>query len=259
MDLGIEKKKAIVCASSKGLGKSCARSLLEEGATVLINARGEETLKNTFEELSEIDEKRVKMVVADLDTEEGRKKIIENCPNPDILVTNNSGPPPANFLDTNRDQWLKALDANMLSAVFMIKEVLPGMVDRNFGRVINITSAMVKSPHPLMSLSTSARAGLTAFSKAISKDVAKNNVTINNLLPERFDTDRQVFMTEMIMKNQDVTREEARAQIMATIAANRFGDPKEFGATCAFLCSKHAGFISGQNIQLDGGSYDGLI
>jgi 3-oxoacyl-[acyl-carrier protein] reductase len=259
VDLGIEKKKAIVCASSKGLGKSCARSLLEEGATVLINARGEETLKDTFEELSEIDEKRVKMVVADLDTEEGRKKIIENCPNPDILVTNNSGPPPANFLDTNRDQWLKALDANMLSAVFMIKEVLPGMVDRNFGRVINITSAMVKSPHPLMSLSTSARAGLTAFSKAISKDVAKNNVTINNLLPERFDTDRQVFMTEMIMKNQDVTREEARAQIMATIAANRFGDPKEFGATCAFLCSKHAGFISGQNIQLDGGSYDGLI
>lgn len=259
MDLGIEKKKAIVCASSKGLGKSCARSLLEEGATVLINARGEETLKDTFEELSEIDEKRVKMVVADLDTEEGRKKIIENCPNPDILVTNNSGPPPANFLDTNRDQWLKALDANMLSAVFMIKEVLPGMVDRNFGRVINITSAMVKSPHPLMSLSTSARAGLTAVSKAISKDVAKNNVTINNLLPERFDTDRQVFMTEMIMKNQDVTREEARAQIMATIAANRFGDPKEFGATCAFLCSKHAGFISGQNIQLDGGSYDGLI
>ena len=259
MDLGIEKKKAIVCASSKGLGKSCARSLLEEGATVLINARGEETLKDTFEELSEIDEKRVKMVVADLDTEEGRKKIIENCPNPDILVTNNSGPPPVNFLDTNRDQWLKALDANMLSAVFMIKEVLPGMVDRNFGRVINITSAMVKSPHPLMSLSTSARAGLTAFSKAISKDVAKNNVTINNLLPERFDTDRQVFMTEMIMKNQDVTREEARAQIMATIAANRFGDPKEFGATCAFLCSKHAGFISGQNIQLDGGSYDGLI
>jgi 3-oxoacyl-[acyl-carrier protein] reductase len=259
MDLGIEKKKAIVCASSKGLGKSCARSLLEEGATVLINARGEETLKDTFEELSEIDEKRVKMVVADLDTEEGRKKIIENCPNPDILVTNNSGPPPANFLDTNRDQWLKALDANMLSAVFMIKEVMPGMVDRNFGRVINITSAMVKSPHPLMSLSTSARAGLTAFSKAISKDVAKNNVTINNLLPERFDTDRQVFMTEMIMKNQDVTREEARAQIMATIAANRFGDPKEFGATCAFLCSKHAGFISGQNIQLDGGSYDGLI
>ena len=259
MDLGIEKKKAIVCASSKGLGKSCARSLLEEGATVLINARGEETLKDTFEELSEIDEKRVKMVVADLDTEEGRKKIIENCPNPDILVTNNSGPPPANFLDTNRDQWLKALDANMLSAVFMIKEVLPGMVNRNFGRVINITSAMVKSPHPLMSLSTSARAGLTAFSKAISKDVAKNNVTINNLLPERFDTDRQVFMTEMIMKNQDVTREEARAQIMATIAANRFGDPKEFGATCAFLCSKHAGFISGQNIQLDGGSYDGLI
>ena len=259
MDLGIEGKTAIVCASSKGLGKSCAKSLLEEGATVLINARGEESLKTTFEELSEVDEKRIKMVVADLDTEEGRKTIIESCPNPDILVTNNSGPPPGNFLEMDRDQWLKALDANMLSAVFMIKEVLPSMVEKNFGRIINITSAMVKSPHPLMSLSTSARAGLTAFSKAISKDVAKNNVTINNLLPERFDTDRQVFMTEMIMKNEDISREDARAQIAGTIAANRFGDPEEFGATCAFLCSKHAGFISGQNIQLDGGSYDGLI
>jgi len=259
MDLGIEGKTAIVCASSKGLGKSCAKSLLEEGATVLINARGKESLKNTFEELSEIDEKRIKMVVADLDTEEGRKIIIESCPNPDILVTNNSGPPPGNFLEMDRDQWLKALDANMLSAVFMIKEVMPSMVEKNFGRIINITSAMVKSPHPLMSLSTSARAGLTAFSKAISKDVAKNNVTINNLLPERFDTDRQVFMTEMLMKNEDISREAARAQIAGTIAANRFGDPEEFGATCAFLCSKHAGFISGQNIQLDGGSYEGLI
>jgi len=259
MDLGIEEKTAILCASSKGLGKSCAKSLLEEGATVLINARGEESLKTTFEELSEVDEKRIKMVVADLDTEEGRKAILESCPNPDILVTNNSGPPPGNFLEMDRDQWLKALDANMLSAVFMIKEVMPGMVEKNFGRIINITSAMVKSPHPLMSLSTSARAGLTAFSKAISKDVAKNNVTINNLLPERFDTDRQVFMTEMIMKNEDISREAARAQITGTIAANRFGDPEEFGATCAFLCSKHAGFISGQNIQLDGGSYEGLI
>ncbi|MDC0141229.1 SDR family oxidoreductase [Gammaproteobacteria bacterium] len=259
MDLGIKNKKAIVCASSKGLGKACARSLMMEGVSVVINARGEEFLKETFEELSLIDENKVSMTVADLNTEEGRKKLIESCPDADILINNNSGPPPINFLESNKEEWLKALDSNMLSAIFMIKDLLPGMIDRKFGRIVNITSAMVKSPHPLMSLSTSARTGLTAFSKGISKDVAKHNVTINNLLPERFDTDRQVFMTEMIMENQNISREEARSQITSSIAANRFGRPEEFGATCAFLCSDHAGFISGQNLQLDGGSYSGLI
>jgi len=141
----------------------------------------------------------------------------------------------------------------------MIQALLPGMKQREFGRLINITSAMVKSPHPMMSLSTSARTGLTAFSKGLSKEVAEDNVTINNLLPERFDTDRQVFMTEMLMKNQNISRDEARSQIASSIAANRFGKPEEFGATCAFLCSQQASFISGQNIQLDGGSYEGLI
>ncbi len=199
------------------------------------------------------------MVVADLDTEEGRNRIIESCPEADILINNNSGPPPVNFLESDKNLWMKALDSNMLSAIFMIKDLLPGMTERKFGRIINITSAMVKSPHPLMSLSTSARTGLTAFSKGISKDVAKHNVTINNLLPERFDTDRQVFMTEMLMENQNISREEARSQIASSIAANRFGKPEEFGATCAFLCSEQASFISGQNIQLDGGSYEGLI
>ena len=259
MDLGIKDKKAIVCASSKGLGKACAKSLLEEGVSVVINARGEEALQETFKELLLIDKKKVSMVVADLNTDEGRKKLIESCPEADILVNNNSGPPPVNFLETDKEDWIKALDANMLSAIFMIKDLLPGMIDRKFGRIVNITSAMVKSPHPLMSLSTSARTGLTAFAKGISKDVAKHNVTINNLLPERFDTDRQVFMTEMIMENQNISREEARSQITSSIAANRFGRPEEFGATCAFLCSEHAGFISGQNLQLDGGSYSGLI
>lgn len=259
MDLGIKDKKAIVCASSKGLGKACAKSLLEEGVSVVINARGEEALQETFKELSLIDKKKVSMVVADLNTDEGRKKLIESCPEADILVNNNSGPPPVNFLETDKEDWIKALDANMLSAIFMIKDLLPGMIERNFGRIINITSAMVKSPHPLMSLSTSARTGLTAFSKGISKDVAKHNITINNMLPERFDTDRQIFMTEMLMKNQGISREEARTQITSSIAANRFGRPDEFGATCAFLCSEHAGFISGQNLQMDGGSYEGLI
>ena len=259
MDLGIKGKKAIVCASSKGLGKACAKALMEEGVSVVINARGEDTLKETFKELSKIDKDRISMVVADLDTEEGRNRIIESCPEADILINNNSGPPPVNFLESDKDLWLKALDSNMLSAIFMIKDLLPGMTERKFGRIINITSAMVKSPHPLMSLSTSARTGLTAFSKGISKDVAKHNVTINNLLPERFDTDRQVFMTEMLMENQNISREEARSQIASSIAANRFGKPEEFGATCAFLCSEQASFISGQNIQLDGGSYEGLI
>ena len=259
MDLGIKGKKAIVCASSKGLGKACAKSLMEEGVSVVINARGEDALKETYKELSKIDKGRISMVVADLDTEEGRNRIVESCPEADILVNNNSGPPPVNFLESDKDLWLQALDSNMLSAIFMIKDLLPGMTKRKFGRIINITSAMVKSPHPLMSLSTSARTGLTAFSKGISKDVAKHNVTINNLLPERFDTDRQVFMTEMLMKNQNISRDEARSQIASSIAANRFGKPEEFGATCAFLCSEQASFISGQNIQLDGGSYEGLI
>ena len=259
MDLGIKGKKAIVCASSKGLGKACAKSLMEEGVSVVINARGEDTLKETFQELSTIDKDRISMVIADLDTEEGRNRIIESCPDADILVNNNSGPPPVNFLDTDKDAWLKALESNMLAAIFMIQALLPGMKQREFGRIINITSAMVKSPHPMMSLSTSARTGLTAFSKGLSKEVAEDNVTINNLLPERFDTDRQVFMTEMLMKNQNISRDEARSQIASSIAANRFGKPEELGATCAFLCSQQASFISGQNIQLDGGSYEGLI
>ena len=259
MDLGVNGKKAIVCASSKGLGKACAKALMEEGVSVVINARGEEQLSETYKELSKIDKDRVSMVVADLNTEEGREKIVETCPDADILINNNNGPPPVNFLDTDKDAWLEALESNMLAAIFMIQALLPGMKQRKFGRIINITSAMVKSPHPMMSLSTSARTGLTAFSKGLSKEVAKDNVTINNLLPERFDTDRQVFMTEMLMKNQNISRDEARSQIASSIAANRFGKPEEFGATCAFLCSQQASFISGQNIQLDGGSYEGLI
>ena len=259
MDLGVNGKKAIVCASSKGLGKACAKALMEEGVSVVINARGEEKLSETFKELSKIDKDRVSMVVADLNTEEGREKIVESCPDADILINNNNGPPPVNFLDTDKDAWLEALESNMLAAIFMIQGLLPGMKQRKFGRIINITSAMVKSPHPMMSLSTSARTGLTAFSKGLSKEVAKDNVTLNNLLPERFDTDRQVFMTEMLMKSQNISRDEARSQIASSIAANRFGKPEEFGATCAFLCSQQASFISGQNIQLDGGSYEGLI
>ena len=259
MDLGIKGKKAIVCASSKGLGKACAKSLVMEGVDVIINSHNQGYLEKTLSELNEIKVGRVQMVIADLNTEKGRKTLGAACHNTDILVTNNDGPPPRNFLEAQKKDWLEAIESNMLAAISLIQLVLPGMQERKFGRIINITSAMVKSPNPLMGLSTAARAGLTAVSKGLSKQVAVDNVTINNLLPERFDTDRQVFMTNLLMKNKGISREEARAEIAASIAANRFGNPEEFGATCAFLCSTHAGFISGQNIQLDGGSYDGLI
>jgi len=259
MDLGIKGKKAIVCASSKGLGKACASSLVQEGVDVIINSRNEIDLKEIQTELSLLKAGKVDYVVADLNTEQGRDNLISSCPEADILINNNGGPPPGNFLEMEKDQWLEALESNLLSAIMLIKSLLPGMQERKFGRIINITSAMVKSPHPLMGLSTSARAGLTAFSKGISKQVAVDNVTINNLLPERFDTDRQIYMTKMLMKKKKISRDEARAEITSTIAAKRFGNPKEFGATCAFLCSQHAGFISGQNILLDGGSYEGLV
>jgi len=259
MDLGIKGKKAIVCASSKGLGKACASSLVQEGVDVIINSRNEIDLKEIQTELSLLKAGKVDYVVADLNSEQGRDNLISRCSEADILINNNGGPPPGNFLEMEKDQWLEALESNLLSAIMLIKSLLPGMQERKFGRIINITSALVKSPHPLMGLSTSARAGLTAFSKGISKQVAVDNVTINNLLPERFDTDRQIFMTKMLMDTKKISRDEARAEITSTIAAKRFGDPVEFGATCAFLCSQHAGFISGQNIQLDGGSYEGLV
>ena len=259
MDLGIKGKKAIVCASSKGLGKACASSLVQEGVDVIINSRNEIDLKEIQTKLSLLKAGKVDYVVADLNTEQGRDNLISSCPEADILINNNGGPPPGNFLEMEKDQWLEALESNLLSAIMLIKSLLPGMQERKFGRIINITSAMVKSPHPLMGLSTSARAGLTAFSKGISKQVAVDNVTINNLLPERFDTDRQIYMTKILMKKKKISRDEARAEITSTIAAKRFGNPEEFGATCAFLCSQHAGFISGQNILLDGGSYEGLV
>ena len=259
MDLGIKGRNAIICASSRGLGKACAKSLVLEGVNVVINGRNDETLTATIEDLKSLDCASVTGIVADLDTEAGKLALIEACPQADILVNNNGGPPPGAFLDWGEDDWQKALTANLLTPLFMIKSLLPGMRERKFGRIVNITSAMVKSPHSAMGLSTTARTGLTAMSKALSKDVACDNVTINNILPERIDTDRQKQMAQLAMKFKNITLEEARAEIAASIAANRLGDPKEFGDACAFLCSAQAGFISGQNLQLDGGSYDGLI
>lgn len=259
MDLGIRGRKAIVCASSGGLGLACARALVREGVDVVINGRDETRLESARRELEGLRGGTVGCVVADINTEAGRDALMKARPEPDILINNNAGPPPGELASWDHATWLCALEANMLAPILLIRAVLPGMRARSFGRIVNITSAMVKSPRPHMALSTTARTGLTAFSKAMALASAPDNVTLNNLLPERIDTPRQQFMTERMMKLQGIDRAEARRRISESVAAKRFGRPDEFGDACAFLCSAQAGFISGQNLQLDGGSYPGLF
>ncbi|NBR50860.1 MAG: SDR family oxidoreductase [Alphaproteobacteria bacterium] len=259
MDLGLKGKKAIICASSRGLGFACAKALAREGSNVIINGRDGEALKAAEAEIAELQGGNVTSVIGDLNTQQGRDAILQVCEGPDILVTNNNGPPPGTYDQWDEAMWQEAFAANMIAPALLIRAVIDGMRARKFGRIVNITSAMVKSPHPNMGLSTSARSALTAFSKGLSKEVAKDNVTINNMLPERFDTQRQQQMAELAMALKNLTYEEARAEMEATIAAGRLGRPDEFGDACAFLCSEQAGFISGQNLQLDGGSYVGLI
>jgi 3-oxoacyl-[acyl-carrier protein] reductase len=259
MDLGLAGKKAIVCASSRGLGRACATSLAREGAVVVINGRHRDRLREAAEGIRAATGSTVVEVVADVSTAAGREALLAACPEPDVLVTNNGGPPPVAFADSTQEQWRAALEANLLSAVFLIQAVLPGMRRRRFGRIVNVTSAMVKSPHPLMGLSTAARTGLTALVKAVSKEAAADDVTLNNLLPERFDTDRQRELARLAMAVKHIGYEEARAEQAAQVAARRLGRPEEFGDACAFLCSVQAGFISGQSLALDGGSYAGLF
>ncbi|MFC1664672.1 SDR family oxidoreductase [Pseudomonadota bacterium] len=259
MDLGISGKHALICASSRGLGKACALALAQEGVNVTINGLNSERLQQTAQEIRDATGVTVQAIVADINTDAGRQSLLDACPHPDILVNNNAGPPPGRFEDWDHDDWLTGVESNMLAPIMMIRGVIEGMEQRQFGRIINITSAMVKSPFTVMGLSTAARSGLTALSKSLSRRVAKNNVTINNLLPERIDTDRQVFMAKSQAKAEDTTYEQAREKIANSIAAKRFGRPEEFGAACAFLCSVQASFISGQNLQLDGGSYHGVI
>ncbi len=259
MDLGLEGRNAIVCASSRGLGRACAAALVREGCNVVINGRDEASLAATTDALRAADAAEVTPVAADINTDAGRQTLLEACAAPDILVNNNAGPPPGEFSNWGPDDWQSALDANLLAPTFMIQGVIDGMKERRFGRIVNITSAMVKSPHPAMGLSTAARSGLTALCKGLSNDSVAHNVTINNLLPERFDTDRQKFMANVLMERQGLNYEQAREAIASTINAGRFGQPEEFGDACAYLCSAQAGFISGQNLQLDGGSYAGLI
>lgn len=259
MDLGITGRSAIVCASSRGLGRACAISLAREGVDVTLNARTADDLEATAAAIRDDHGVSVKTVVGDIGEETTRAALLEACPEPDILVNNNGGPPPGRFQDWDHEAWVEALEANMIAPVLMIRAVVDGMVERRFGRIVNITSAMVKQPVGAMGLSTGARAGLTALSKGLSKDVARANVTINNLLPERFDTDRQKGMASLRAELGGVSMEQAYDEMRQSIAARRLGEPEEFGDACAFLCSAQAGFISGQNLQMDGGSYPGLI
>lgn len=259
MDLGLKGRKALVCASSQGLGLACATALAQEGCEVFLNGRSADKLAAAAANLRERTGSTVHAVVADLNTEAGRTALLAACPEPDILVNNNAGPPPGQLADWDHAAWLSALESNLLSAALLMREVMPGMRARRFGRIVNITSAMVKTPQAAMGLSTAARAGLTALSRALAREAIVDNVTINNLLPERFDTPRQEFMAERMMKESGITREQARARIAATLPANRLGDPREFGAACAFLCASTSGFMTGQNLQLDGGAYTALV
>ena len=259
MDLGISGKWAIVSGSTRGLGLACAEALAAEGVNIVLNARTDTQGEQVALDLRERFGVKVIFVVADVSTAVGRERLFAAYPNVDILVTNASGPSPSSFVDNTAEQWSEAFDMNFHSAVGMMQLVLPGMRERKFGRVINITSAMVTSPHPFMTLSIAARTALTGVTKAVSKEVVSDNVTINNILPERIDTGRQRQMAELQVQFRGITIEEAYDEMKQTIAAKRLGRPDEVGAACAFLASLHAGYISGEHLHLDGGSYDGLI
>lgn len=260
MDLGIRGRKAFVCASSQGLGLACARALAAEGVAVTLNGRDAAKLTRAAEDLRHsVPGAQIETLAADLTTEEGRDRILATCGDVDILINNNAGPPPCKMEDWDLDALQGVLNANTIPAVLLMRGVVPGMRQRKFGRIVNITSAVVKQPPYILALSSGARTALTAIAKAISVEVAVDNVTVNNLLPERIDTPRQEYMAKRLMSEHGIDREAARRRIADTIAAKRMGRPEEFGAACAFLCSAQAGYISGQNLQLDGGSYPGLV
>jgi 3-oxoacyl-[acyl-carrier protein] reductase len=259
MDLGLQGRSAIVCGSSRGLGRACAEALAREGVNVLVTGRTAADVETTVAALGALGGGRAKGLCCDVTTEAGRNAMIATAGDADILINNSAGPPPKSFLDVSAEDWSPAMQRYMIAPLLLTKALLPGMIERRFGRIVNITSAMVTTPRPHMSVSAGSRAGLTAAMKAIALDVARHNVTINNLLPERIDTDRQVFMAKATAERENISFEEARARQVQSIAARRLGRPEEFGAACAFLCSAQAGFISGQNLHLDGGSYPALI
>lgn len=259
MDLGIRGKSAIVCAASKGLGRACAESLAREGVALTICARGREALEAAATEFRSRYGAIVNTVAVDITTAQGRAAVLAACPQPDILVTNASGPPLKDFRQLTHEDWHRAIEANMLTPIELIKATLDGMVERQFGRVINITSGMVKAPMPMYDLSNGARSGLTGFVAGIARQNVRHNVTINNLLPGLFLTDRVSEVMQAAAKSRNVSIEQALADRVKSIPAGYIGDPAEFGDACAYLCSAQARYITGQNLLLDGGSYPGTF
>ncbi len=262
MDMGIAGRWALVCAASKGLGKGCATALVREGVNVVITARGEEALLATAAELRLLNPAvQVHAVVGDIATPAGRTAALAQCPQVDILVNNAGGPPPGDFRDWDREAWLKAIEANMLTPIELIKAVVDGMAERGFGRVVNITSGAVKAPIDTLGLSNGARSGLTGFVAGVARQqrLASRNVTINNLLPGVFDTDRIRTVMQGVANKAGKPYQEMIDQRVNNVPAKRLGSADEFGATCAFLCSMHAGYLTGQNILLDGGAFPGTF
>ena len=259
MDLGLRGKSAIVCGASKGLGRACATSLAREGVNVIIVARGKEELEKTAAEIRAATGATITAIAADITTEEGRAAALAACPNPDILVTNAGGPPAGDFRKHGREDGAKALNANMLTPIELIKATIDGMIARKFGRIVNITSSAVKAPLDSLGLSNGARSGLTGFVAGLSRSNVRHNVTINNLLPGLFDTDRQKATVGHWAKERGITFEEMKAQRVAHIPAGRLGIPAEFGDACAFLCSAQMGYVTGQNFLIDGGAYPGTF
>ena len=259
MDLGLQGRTALVCASSKGLGRACAMSLAREGVDLVITARGVDALERTAEEIRAATGVRVLTVAGDIATDAGREAALAACPAPDILVNNAGGPPPGDFRDWSRDDWIRALDANMLTPIALIRAVIDGMIERKFGRIVNITSASVKSPIPALGMSNGARAGLTGFVAGLARQVARHNVTINNLLPGPFMTDRQRVINAPFAAKSGRPVEEEIAERAKSSPAGRIGEPEEFGAACAFLCGANSGFIVGQNLLMDGGAFNSTM
>ncbi len=259
MDLGIRGRTALVCAASRGLGKGCAMSLAREGVNLVITARGREALEATAEDLRMSFKVKVLTVAGDITTPQGREAALKACASPDILVNNAGGPPPGDFRDWDRDTWVKALDANMISPILMMRAVVDGMIARKFGRIVNITSGAVKLPIPELGLSNGARTGLTGFVAGLSRKTVRHNVTINNLLPGPFETDRLRSNLEFNAKAAAKSVDQLRKARADANPAGRFGTVEEFGDACAYLCSALAGYITGQKLLLDGGAYPGTF
>jgi 3-oxoacyl-[acyl-carrier protein] reductase len=259
MDIGLQGRRALVCAASKGLGRACAMALAREGVAVTITARTAATLEQTAADIRAATGASVTAVAGDIATEAGRAAALAACPDPDILVNNAGGPPPGDFRQWERDDWIRALDANMLTPIFLIRAVVDGMVGRKFGRIVNITSASVKSPIPTLGMSNGARAGLTGFVGGLARQVARHNVTINSLLPGPFLTDRLRSTAAAAAAQAGRPVDELIMERARESPAGRVGDPAEFGDACAFLCSANAGFIVGQNLLLDGGAFNATM